>query len=329
MTVFLELRRNFTILKLCSTEQMGEKTPAVAVVILNWKRPADTLEALNSVKQSRYPLSHIIVVDNASGDGSVERISKAYPGITLIANNLNLGFAGGNNAGISFAVDRGAEYVLILNNDAVVEPETMGEMIRCVCRDPRVAAVGAKIFRRDDPEILDFCFGTVRYNHWLVTQEGAGERDSQRFAKEQEVEWVSGCCMLMSGPALKKIGSFDEVFFAYLEDVDWCLRAREKNYRIMFCPAAKAFHKGSSSTGKNSPQINYFYGRNSILFLKRHGRFISWFKFLSAFYVAFVLRLIKRMFAGNVGAVLYSLIGSVDGFHGREPRYEQLGLRDR
>lgn len=301
--------------------------PAVGVVILNWNRSDDTLACIDSVKRSRYPVSHIVVVDNASRDSSAARISQAHPDAVLIENKENIGFAGGNNRGIAFALGHGIEYVLVLNNDATVEPDTIGELVRCASRDPRIAAVGAKIFRMDRPEILNFCYGAIRYHHWFVTVEGLDAPDNERFCQERNVEWISGCCMLMTRDALMDIGAFDEDFFAYLEDVDWCLRARKRGYRVLFCPGARAHHKGSASTGRNSPQINYFYGRNCILFLKKHGSTAQWARFLSAFAVVFLLRLIKAAFSGGARRVLYSLAGLYDGFLNREPRYGALALR--
>jgi GT2 family glycosyltransferase len=131
----------------------------------------------------------------------------------------------------------------------------------------------------------------------------------------------------MSRAALSDMGAFDDDFFAYLEDVDWCLRARQKGYKVMFCPDARVRHRGSASTGWNSPQINYFYGRNSILFLKKHGKMIQRLTFLSAFLIAFMLRFLKCTSRGGVRNVLFSLAGMYDGFLKRRPRYEILGLR--
>jgi len=174
----------------------AENSLSVGVVIVNWNRLDDTLACLESVKGSMHPASCVIVVDNGSRDSSVKRIQQAYPDVTVIVNSVNLGFAGGNNKGIEVALDRRVRYVLLLNNDAAVEPETIGEMIRCASGDPRMGAVGAKIFRMDQPDILDFCYGTVKYDHWLVSMEGTGLKDHGEFSEEKEVEWISGCCML-------------------------------------------------------------------------------------------------------------------------------------
>src|SRR5262245_57058678 len=129
------------------------ETPPMYVIILNWNRPADTLACLEAVRRSRYQTLSAVVVDNGSSDDSVAHIRAAYPQVTLIQNKTNLGYAGGNNVGIRHALQRGAAYVLLLNEDVVVEPEALGHLAAALA-DPSVAAAGCKVRIFEDPARL-------------------------------------------------------------------------------------------------------------------------------------------------------------------------------
>jgi len=153
-------------------------------------------------------------------------VAEAAPGAELIAVPENLGFAGGANLGIRRALTAGADFVLLLNNDATVEPGCLGELLRVALGRERVAAVGAKVLAADDPARLWSAYGRLTYRAALVELVGHGEPDGPRFAAVLEVDWVPGCAMLLARTALEEVGLLDERFFAYHEDVDWCTAAR-------------------------------------------------------------------------------------------------------
>lgn len=238
------------------------KTPLVAVVILNWNRPVETLECLAAVYRSTYPNFHVVIVDNGSQDDSVERVSTAYPQAKLLRSMTNLGYAGGNNLGLQEALDHEAEYILILNNDAFVEPQTLSEMVRSAEEDHRTAAVGCKVRLYEDPQRLlaaGECF-----------ERGAYPRDDGSYDTARNSTYAVGCCILLSRRALLQIGLLDEAYFLIHEEKDWCYRATRTGYRIRYQPRAEVQHK-LSFTNQWSPAYHYLFFRNQLRFWRRYS----------------------------------------------------------
>ncbi len=233
-------------------------SPLLYVIILNWDLPAETIACLHTVTCSDYANFGIIVVDNGSTDDSVVQIQKAFPEIHMFQNEINLGYAEGNNIGIRYALENGAEYVLLLNNDARVEKDTLSRLA-AVATDPTVGAVGGKIKSLTNPERLwaaGECFPRGE----------ALPLDDVRFDNPGEIDYAPGCCLLMCRRALKDVGLLDANFFFIHEDLDWCYRSREAGYHIRYAPDAIAYHKLSvSSTENSSPLFHCLYVRNFLL----------------------------------------------------------------
>ena len=187
--------------------------PRVAVVVLDWNGGDDTLACVASVCASRWQPLDVLVVDNASRQPVLAEVARRHPGVRTIANASNLGYAGGNNVGLRAALAAGADWVLVLNNDARVEPGTIDELVAVARRDPRIAAVGARILRLEQPDRLWMAWGEVDYRQSLVQLVGVDQPDDGRFAAEHDADWVSGCAILLSRRALEAIGPFDEEFF--------------------------------------------------------------------------------------------------------------------
>ena len=246
-------------------------SPRVAIVILNWNGREDTLECLASVSQLDYPNYEIVVVDNGSTDDSVETISKQYPGIALVQTGSNLGYAGGNNVGIRWALDHAVDYVLLLNNDTIVSPDLLRAFVIAKDLLPANAVLGAKIFFYDEPDKLWFAGGRWDDRSNSFKHVGLGQKDSTEFSRMTEVDYVTGCALFVSATAIKEIGLLDESFFLTYEETDWCYRARARGHKCIFVPDAKLWHKVSASFGGNSsPLHNYFMVRNKLLWAKKH-----------------------------------------------------------
>lgn len=220
---------------------------SVAIIILNWNGKEDTLECLESVFRLDYPNFEVIVVDNGSSDGSVEAVRDAYPQATLIENGANLGFSGGNNVGIRYALERGAEYVWLLNNDTTVEPDSLRSLVACAEAHPKVGMLSPVIYYYDEPEAVWFAGGVIdwrtgRTNHLCVP--GAFS------AADSEERYICGCAILIKRKTIERIGVLDERFSpAFYEDTDWSVRCVEKGFQLAIAKDAKIFHKGSVSTG--------------------------------------------------------------------------------
>jgi GT2 family glycosyltransferase len=227
----------------------GASTAKVGIVVLNWNGAAETVACLDSLAAATLDGAAILVVDNASEDDSVAQIRARFPGQEILALPENEGFAGGNNAAIRQLLERGVSAVLLLNNDTRVAPDFLPPLLETLAREPRCAAVSSAIRRLDRPDMLD-----VAYSEWRLDQRaivhivGVNALPAHGFDSLREVQIATGCSVLLAAPALRDVGLFDDAYFAYHEDVDWCLRARRAGYRIMWDPRSRVFHRGSAST---------------------------------------------------------------------------------
>ncbi len=221
----------------------------VTIVVLNWNRKEETLACVESLMSAELGGARILVVDNGSRDGSVEALRARFPDLPLIALAENRGYAGGNNVGLGAALRGGAQAVLLLNNDTRVAPDFLQPLVDAMNQSPEAAAVTSAILRFDRPEMLDIAFSQVRFHERHVVQlQGVNALVGEGFDRRREVEIAVGCAMLIRAEALRRVGLFDEAYFAYHEDVDWCLRARQAGYHHFFEPYSRVFHRGSSST---------------------------------------------------------------------------------
>ncbi len=268
----------------------------IYVIILNWNRPKDTVTCLNSLHSAGILSTNIVVVDNASIDDSVEIIQDKFPNITVIQAECNLGFAGGINLGTRQALSDGADYVLWLNNDTIVDSEMFNQLFRHTT--PDVGALAPAIFYADQPEQIWSIGGGI--NWWLLEATGNHGRN-QIIPKEPiERDFLSGCALLVRRDVIEKVGFLDERFFMYYEDLDFCLRVRQAGYRLLLVPRARLWHKVSrSSGGAESPQERFYMALSSGLYFRKHldvGRvwLIVPYRFLSAMRWTFRLGFHRR-----------------------------------
>jgi hypothetical protein len=226
----------------------------VTIVVLNWNLRDDTLACLASLERAALGGAHVLVVDNGSNDGSAAAIRARFPRVTVLALSENRGYAGGNNAGIRAALDAGAEGVLLLNNDTEVASDFLPPLLDAMESLPGVAVVSSAIFRMDRPEMQDVAWSEVRFDRRHVVQlVGTNALPSDGFDRRREVDVAVGCSLLIRAEVLRTIGLFDEAYFAYHEDVDWCLRARKWGYRILYEPHSRVYHRRSRSTVRPRP----------------------------------------------------------------------------
>ncbi|HLK12246.1 MAG TPA: glycosyltransferase family 2 protein [Candidatus Binatia bacterium] len=222
---------------------------AVRIVILNWNAAADTIACLESLKAADLRGASVMVVDNGSRDGSVGRLRTDFPGLRILALPENRGYAGGNNAGIRVALDEGAEGVLLLNSDTRVAPDFLPPLLDAMASSPTAGAVSSAIFRMDRPEMLDVAWCEVHFAQRHVVQIiGVNALPGEGYDRRREVPVAIGCSLLLKAEALRQVGLFDEAYFAYHEDVDWCLRARRAGWELFYEPFSRVYHRGSGST---------------------------------------------------------------------------------
>jgi len=249
--------------------------PLVNVIVLNWNLPEDTIACVQSVFRSDYPRYQVTVVDNGSTDDSVERLTDQFgDAITVIANKTNLGFGEGNNQGIRDALEGGADYTLLLNNDTIVAPDLVSELMRVMRSDAQVGIVGPVIYYADRPD--DIWFAGMRFwSNLYIARHGL--RLKPPLKPVETVDFVSGCGMLVSRGVWTTVGLFAPEFFMYYEDLDLCFRAQQAGFRLVTATRAWMWHRVSTSTGGiESPMKQYHQVKSSLLFYRKHTRGI-WF----------------------------------------------------
>jgi hypothetical protein len=228
----------------------------LSVIILNWRRPDSTLAALEAVMASDYSPLHVLVVDNDADPRLAQQLPGRFPQVKLIQTKRNLGYAAGNNIGLHCALAQGTAYALLLNDDAFVAPDAFSRLVSNAQADPKIAAVGPKILVDEDPR-------TVWAAGPAFPRRQPLPPDDSRFDQPTDCDYVVGCCILLRGAALEKIGLLDPAFFAIHEEWEWCYRARRHGYRICYEPTAIVRHRLERSlTAGHSPLYHYLYLRN-------------------------------------------------------------------
>lgn len=244
--------------------------PKVTTVILNWNNAPDTLECLASVAELRYDNYDVVVVDNGSTDGSVAAIRDQYPGVIVLENSENLGYAEGNNMGIRYALEREADYVFVLNNDALVHPEALSALVAAATAHPDAGFLGPKVYHRESPNVIQSAGGMFN-RYWESCYRGMDEVERGQFEELTDVDFVCGCAVLVSRRAIEQIGLLDSRFFLYREDVDWCYRAKRAGFRVLYVPSAKVWHRSPHIREAELPRTTYYMARNALLFLAKNG----------------------------------------------------------
>jgi GT2 family glycosyltransferase len=252
----------------------------VGVILLNWNGGEFTIPCVESLLASDYQPWRILVFDNASTDGSPDQIARLFPEVFLIRSKQNLGFTGGNNAGIRELLRAGADLVWILNNDTIVDKRCLGTLVEQMQKEPDIAVATGKILYETPSNRIWYAGADWRYWFMTVPHRGALEIDDGQYDYPTDVDFISGCCMLARRWALERNGLFNERYFACVEDAEWCLRARRAGLRLRYVPQAILWHKVTASIRKNttgksagtsSPLYYYLWTRNQIFMIRQHA----------------------------------------------------------
>src|SRR3990167_6762354 len=257
----------------------------IAIVILNYKGLENTLGCLDSLRRCSQDSHKIefIVVDNNSDDGSVEALSKIKD-IDLIGNRKNFGFAGGINVGIKAALEKEANFILILNNDTIVDNDLL---INLLVASKSGDIISPKIYfapgfefhkeryKKGDLGKVIWCAGAkIDWQNIIGQHIGVDEVDTGQFGARQKIDLATGACMLVKRKVFEKIGFFDEKYFLYLEDMDFCVRAKKAGFKILFEPRAAIWHKNAASIGGSGSSLqDYYFTKSRLLFAFKFAKF--------------------------------------------------------
>jgi len=283
--------------------------PIVYVLTLNWNNPSATADFLESCGAITYSNARVVVIDNASVAGSLDGIITRFPTTELIANETNLGFAAGMNVGIRYALRHGADFAFLANNDTVLAPDMLGRLIDAAIEYQADLASPA-IYFSDAPDRI-WSIGAWRSRLTLEIVQCYRRLDIEHLQTPFVVDYVTGCGMLLSRSCIETVGLFDERFFMYYEDSDYCLRACAAGCKAIIVPQAKMWHRVADSIGGlYSPQERYHMALASIQFFKKNVRSWRWLivaPWRAASACKTVLRLAKLGYWPSARAYLHGL----------------------
>lgn len=256
----------------------------VGIILVNYNGKEYNEECINSILDSSYKNIEIIVVDNGSKDGSVEILKEVFKEkIELILTGKNLGFSGANNIGIEKALNDGCDYIVLLNNDTIIDRNLIGNMLIASIEEHN-SVISPKIYYYDNKKIIWSAGADIRWKKGVTDQRGINKIEDGSFNKREEVEFGTGCCLLIPSNIVKKVGMLSEEYFLYYEDTDYCMKIKEGGYKIVYEPTGVLYHKVSASTGGElSVGYIYYNTRNRLIFNNKYNK-VSKIIYMTYFY---------------------------------------------
>ena len=271
--------------------------PLVYIILINYNGYKDTIECIKSLREIHYKNYKIIIVDNASTNNSISYLNQSLEDCIIIESKDNLGFAGGNNLGIEYALNNEADYIMLLNNDTVVEAHFLENMLNKFTEGNKVGIVGCKIMYFPKNNIIWYGGGYIDWFKFIGEHYGMREIDKGQCDEEKEIDFMTGCCMLIKKEVFQKTGFLSKDYFMYFEDVDFCVKVRDAGYKILYNPKAIIYHKvGLSSGGEESPFAIKWGTRNRLIFMRKYMSKVPKFNYMLSnifFYITRIIRYIQ------------------------------------
>lgn len=248
---------------------MHDHAPLVYIIVLNNARDEDTTACLASVARSEYENIQVIVLDVCSPDSHKRISQKSFSATQIIPLEENLGYAANNNVGIRAALKDAPDWILILNDDTVLDPSCISRLVEIGTSDPSIGILGPMIYHFDEPNIIQSAGG--RFGpYWQSIHRGQNETDQGQFSVATPVEWISGCAIMVRSAVIQQIGLFDEEYFLYWEETEFCMRAAKAGWQIVHVPNAKVWHKGVQRNYQPKAYVTYYSTRNYLFTLAKH-----------------------------------------------------------
>lgn len=290
----------------------------IHAVVANWNGGAENLECIASLLEQGLAPEQVVFVDNGSTDGSLELVERRFPGLAFLRNGANLGFGEASNQGARLALERGAEAVYFANNDTTLEPGALDRLARELADEPKLGIVGPRVLYKEPRELVWCAGGMLTWRQNVSTLRGHRKPDGPEWKARSPVDYVAGCALLARRETLEEVGLFDARYFAYMEDVDLCLRAKRAGWEVVIVGEVCAWHTSAGATGGGyNPRRKYMMGVNSIWFLRQHARVAHWLSFLVFDVASLPLVWLGALLQGQGRSVLAKAKGILDGLRGR------------
>jgi GT2 family glycosyltransferase len=289
--------------------------------VLNWNGWRNTVECVESLARVQEPALGLLIVDNGSTDDSREALAQRLPQVPLISTGENLGYAGGNNVGIRYWLDRGVENVGLINNDVVVRSDFAAPLVAALETDRRLGLVAPLILRREVPNRVQCAELDVGIPLGLTRMSGYGETDAGQYDGVRIVEFLMGACLLVRRTVFERVGLLDESFFMYTEEIEFARRVSRAGFRAAVVGHSKVWHRGRAAS-RQEPGLFLYYGtRNDILVRRAIATWPQWLVFAA---LDLLVRLPRRLFGLRGDRRLRGLyLRAVrDGYAGRGGRVE-------
>ena len=245
-------------------------SPKVYIIVLCYNGVELTLGCLESIEKQDYSNLELCVVDNGSTDGTVTIVSQKFPRAQWVLNQENLGYAKGNNRGIEYAFDAGAEAVFLINNDTRLHETCVSNLINILQKNPQIGITGPMVYTWDGDRTISSAGGVVDWHMADAANVGMGEKDGGQFPR-RSVDFINGCGIMVTRDVIQKVGGLDPKFFMYWEETAWCLRVKKAGFEVYFESAAVMEHKAPILSDELGPTTLYYMTRNRFLFFYRHA----------------------------------------------------------
>lgn len=272
----------------------------VWAIVLMYGGEDVTAECLDSLLQQDYPRLTTLLVDNASPDEAGPRLRDRYPAIRFLSTGANLGYTGGNNLGMGFAIEHGAELLVVVNNDTVLDPRCISQLVLAMEAGERAGAVSPKILHYDDPSRIAFAGGDLSIMRAIGIHRRSGEVDHHDAAQRiEETTFVTGACFLTAAAIVRELGGFREEYFMYCEDVELSLRLRRAGYRLYYQPAARVLHHEKSERVLPGAAAAFHRDRNRRRMVREHYSARDRLIFALWFYPTRAVRILQHLGRGD------------------------------
>lgn len=317
---------------------MKEVNKLVSVVIPTHNRQKETIDCLESLFQVDYYPYEVIVVDNASSDGTISAVREAFPQVKVVENKRNLWASGGRNAGLKQAC---GEYIFFLDSDNILDRRCLQELVNLMKGDSTIGIAGPKMYYYGEPARICYVGADISLITGKTTYEGLNQLDNGQYEISKQTGHIPNA-FLVNRKVIEAIGGFDESYVMFYEESDFAMRARKQGFKVVCCPQAKVWHKVSSvafgmftDLGLRLPGRAYYAGRNRVVYMKRHARLAAFICFLISFFPASVFFYILNMLGsrrydlqkaylkGSWDGLLYGISGRLRDWQGTEKKYAE------